>query len=88
MSRHTLPFVFISVFAAAPAAAQSYAPQIYSQQVEPQQQAQRQVPARLFTTSAPRKKHTKLMVAMGELGPHPSCFGQCDGLEEMAFPFA
>ena len=46
MSRHTLPFVFISVFAAAPAAAQSYAPQIYSQQVEPQQQAQRQAPVR------------------------------------------
>jgi lipoprotein-anchoring transpeptidase ErfK/SrfK len=39
MSRHTIPLAFISVFVAAPAAAQTYAPQIYSQQVQAQSQA-------------------------------------------------
>jgi lipoprotein-anchoring transpeptidase ErfK/SrfK len=36
MSRQTIPLAFISVFIAAPAAAQSYAPQVYSRQVEAQ----------------------------------------------------
>ena len=44
MSRQTIPLAFVSVFIAAPAAAQSSAPQIYSRQVyshqlEPQAQA-------------------------------------------------
>jgi lipoprotein-anchoring transpeptidase ErfK/SrfK len=43
MSRHALPLVIISLFAAVlPAAGQGYsAPQVYSQQVEPQPQVQR-----------------------------------------------
>jgi lipoprotein-anchoring transpeptidase ErfK/SrfK len=55
MSRNTLPLAFISVFAAAPAAAQSYAPQIYSQQVYSQQaEARQQAPMR--TAAAPRRE--------------------------------
>ena len=43
MSRHTLPLAVLSVFAAVPAAASPLytAPQVYSQEVEPQPQAQR-----------------------------------------------
>jgi lipoprotein-anchoring transpeptidase ErfK/SrfK len=49
MSRHTLPLALISVFAAVPATAQQYAaPQIYSQQAEPQ------VPVRY--AAAPRRE--------------------------------
>ena len=55
MSRNTLPLAFISVFAAAPAAAQSYAPQVYSQQVYSQQaEARQQAPMR--TAAAPRRE--------------------------------
>ena len=37
MSRHSLPLVFVSAFAAVPASAQQYAsPRVYSQQVEQQ----------------------------------------------------
>ena len=40
MSRHTLPLALLSVVIAAPAAAQTYAPQVYSRQVEAQPQAE------------------------------------------------
>ena len=50
MSRHTIPLAFISVFVAAPAAAQTYAPQVYAQQVQGQSQA----PARY--AAAPRRE--------------------------------
>ncbi len=40
MSRHTVPLAIIGVFVAAPAAAQVYAPQVYSRQIEGQPQTQ------------------------------------------------